>query len=162
VTPAFDARPVPGHQIQPSIVSAQNRMQIVIAARVEFSPESPAMNQLAGFVAIEQLQTIASHRVKAISPDEQPLRTTPAQSGGDDLELIVNAVRIGVFQAAYRRSITNQQSPVSIEREIVAAAGQFGVSGAVDVKAGWESKSRIEKDRGCASRQQKPKGETQN
>src|SRR5262245_28536952 len=105
------------------------------------------MHESARRVAVEHLQSVAADRIEAVAPDLQSLRTAPAQAGRNDLELVENAVAIGIFQPADRIAVADQQAPVAIEREVIAAASQFGAGRAVHMIAGREFKTIIEQNR---------------
>ena len=42
----LDSRAIAGHEIQPAVVAAKNRVRVVIPAGVEFVSDPPQVNQL--------------------------------------------------------------------------------------------------------------------
>src|SRR5947208_10191248 len=70
--------------------------------------------------------------------DEQPLRTAPAEAGGDDLKRIEDTVSVLVDESSHRIAVADQQSSFAVEGQRVTAAGEFRTGRLVNMKIRWQ------------------------
>jgi hypothetical protein len=143
---SLDARAVACHEIQITIVTAKNRVGIMIAAGTQLVSDAAAVNEgSAGTVTFEELDAVSAYRKKPIAVNEQALRSTPAQARGDDFEAVENAVVIAIDQSPDGIAIAHEQASVAVERHRVTAPCEFRTGGAVNVESQWQLEAFIQK-----------------
>ena len=135
--PAFaNAASISAHHVDIAIEAAQQGVGGMVAPGVEALTEPALAFQFApSLVAAVELNTIASNGVEVVAVNNETLRAAPAKTRGDDFGLVVDLVAIGVLKPPDSVSISNQQSALSIEHEIVGSAGERSVGGLVDMEA---------------------------
>src|SRR5262245_49811040 len=98
------------HQVQITIMPAQNGVRIVIAAGVQLRANPAAMNKRpSGTIALEKLKAIAADREESVTVHQQSLRAARTEAVRDHFEAVENAVTVAINQAAHRVPVANQQ-----------------------------------------------------
>src|ERR1051326_4823257 len=118
--------PIPGHEINPPIMAAQEGVPIVVSTGPEWlaKPHPPPQRRSRAII-LEQLNSVASNRIKPIAIHEQSLRTARTELLGNHLERRKDPVPGRVNQAANGLPITNEQPALAIERCRIASPGKF-------------------------------------
>src|SRR5437879_2829916 len=119
----LDARAVAGHEIQITIVTAKNSVSVVVAAGAQLISDAAAVNESsAGTISFEEWDAISAYGEKPIAVDEQALRSTPAQTRGDDFEAVKNSVVVTIGQPPDSIAIADEQASLAVEGHRVTAA----------------------------------------